>query len=200
MPSDRVEPWVRLGSEPGPDLVLFRARFDRMRHPRTGRELRVVVLEAPDWVNVLAITPAGRIVAVRQHRFGTGAITTEIPAGIVEPGESHRAAGERELLEETGYAGGEWSYLGAVEPNPAFLPNLCHHWLAKGVARIREPDPDETEDIEVVEMGIEDVRREVLEGRMRNALAVTALSRVFDLRIPLAQPEVEGRKPGVESP
>ncbi|MCU0722375.1 MAG: NUDIX hydrolase [Planctomycetes bacterium] len=193
MPHESAKGWERLGTEPGPDLILFRARFDRVRHPRTGRELKAVVLEAPDWVNVLAITAAGKIVAVRQHRFGTGKTTTELPAGIVEAGESHRAAGERELLEETGYAGGDWTYLGAVEPNPAFLPNLCHHWLARGAERVSEPAPDETEEIETVEMGIDEVRREIAEGRMRHSLAITALSAVFDLRsAPLSV--VEGPK------
>jgi ADP-ribose pyrophosphatase len=183
MQDDRRSPWARLGSEPGPDLVLFHARFDRVRNPRNGREFRAVVLEAPDWVNVTAVTPAGRIVAVRQYRFGTGRVTTELPAGIVEAGETHRAAAERELAEETGYGSGDWAYLGAVEPNPAFLPNLCHHWLARGAERRREPRLDEGEDIEVMELTPEEIRREIAEGRMRHALAITALSAVFDLRV-----------------
>jgi len=174
--------WDREGSEAGPDLVLFRARFDAMSNPRTGKRLRAVVLEAPDWVNVTALTPEGKLVVVRQYRFGTGAVTTEIPAGIVDEGEWHGDAGRRELREETGYESDRWEYLGSVEPNPAFLNNLCFHWLARDAKCVSDPEPDECEDIEVCELGIEEVLREISEGRMRHSLAISALAHSFDLR------------------
>jgi 8-oxo-dGTP pyrophosphatase MutT (NUDIX family) len=179
---DCARTWDREGSEAGPDLILFRARFDRMSNPRTKRRMRAVVLEAPDWVNVTAVTPEGKIVVVRQYRFGTGAVTAEIPAGIVDPGESHEAAAKRELREETGYESDRWDYLGFVEPNPAFLDNRCHHWRARDARCTCDPEPDECEDIEVCELAFDEVLREIAEGRMRHSLAVSALAHGFDLR------------------
>jgi 8-oxo-dGTP pyrophosphatase MutT (NUDIX family) len=175
-------PWERLGTEPGPDLKLFRARFDRLKNPRTGKTLDAVVLEAQDWVNVLALTPGEKIVVVRQYRFGTGRTTTEIPAGIVEKGETSRRAAERELGEETGYASEDWEYLGFVEPNPAFLNNACHHWVARNAVQVRPPEPDAGEDIDVGEMTLEEIREEIAQGRMRHSLAITALAHLYDLR------------------
>lgn len=174
--------WVCESSEAGPDLIIFRARFDRMRHPGSGKCMRAVVLESPDWVNVVAVTKAGRIVVVDQHRFGCGADTLEIPAGIVDPGEEPLEAAKRELREETGYASSAWEYLGWVEPNPAFLDNRCHHWLARDAEKAGPPRPDDTEAIEVREMEPAEVLHELHEGRMRHALAVSALSHVMDLR------------------
>jgi 8-oxo-dGTP pyrophosphatase MutT (NUDIX family) len=173
-----------VASEQGEDLLLFRRRHDRMRNPRTGEVLERIVLETPDWVNVVPVTPDGRLVCVRQYRFGTAAVELEIPAGIVDAGESHREAAERELLEETGYVSSEWSYLGAAAPNPAFLDNLCHHWLATGATVAARPQLDPGEDIAVELVALEDVPRLVSRGELRHALVVSALARILDLRAP----------------
>lgn len=58
-------------------------------------------------------------------------------------------AAKRELLEETGYAGGEWSLYGISAPNPAAMNNLNYTYLAKGVYKVPEPHLEASEDIEV---------------------------------------------------
>jgi 8-oxo-dGTP pyrophosphatase MutT (NUDIX family) len=140
------------------------------------------VLEAPDWVNVLAETTEGDLVLVRQYRFGSASVTTEIPSGVVDPGEDHGDAARRELREETGYSSERWTYLGHVDPNPAFLDNLCHQWLAEEAVLTHEQDLDPGEDIEVLTRSPEEIRHWVREGRIDNALVLTALARVLDLR------------------
>ena len=173
--------WRRLGSRYGQDLILFRSRFDDMEHPRSRKVLERLVLESVDWVNVVALTTAGELVMVRQHRFGVGYATLETPGGMVDPGEDSLTAGRRELLEETGFSGAEWAYLGAVEPNPAFHDHLCHHWLARGVEPTHEQDTGAGELIDVELLTEDAMTRAVLSGEIKHALALSALSRVFEL-------------------
>ena len=173
--------WERLDSEYGSDLILFKTRFDRMRNPRNDAVLRRLVLESVDWVNIVALTADGLSVMVRQFRFGVDYTTLETPGGMVDPGEDPLAAAQRELKEETGYGGGEWTYLGAVEPNPAFHDHLCHHWLASSVSRVQEPAPTPGEAIDVVLMTEQEVTSAVQGGVIKHALALSALSRVFEL-------------------
>jgi len=181
-PDGRPRPWPLLGSRRGDSMILFRPRWDRLANPRTGEEFERLVLETPDWVNVVALTASRELVLVEQYRFGSGELTLEIPGGVLDRGEEHDAAARRELAEETGYTGGTWRYLGAVQPNPAFQDNLCHHWLAEGVERTRGQGLDAGEDIAIRTMGLDEVVRAIREGRIRHALVVTALSRVLDLR------------------
>jgi 8-oxo-dGTP pyrophosphatase MutT (NUDIX family) len=173
--------WERVQTASGPDLTLFRVRFDWVKNPRNAHTVKATVLESPDWVNVVALTPEEKLIIVRQYRFGTQEETTEIPAGIVEPGETSKEAAMRELMEETGYTSAEWEYLGYVEPNPAFMDNRCHHWVARNAVQMSPPALEPGENLLVGEMSLKEIRQEIAAGRFRHSLAITALAHLFDL-------------------
>ncbi len=174
--------WPLVRSEPGENLILFRARYDHMENPRTSRVFKRLVLETRSWVNIVAYTKDRRLIVVHQYRFGAGAITTEIPGGVMDPGEEHGQTARRELREETGYSSSRWTYLGYVQPNPAFHDNLCHHWLAEECELTDELELDEGEDIRVETYSDEQVRGAILAGGIRHSLVLTALAHVMDLR------------------
>ncbi len=175
-------PWPKKSSERGDNLLVCRVRFDHMQNPRTGETLRRVVLETRDWVNVIALTEDERVVVVRQFRFGSATITTEIPGGVIDRDEAPIDAARRELREECGYTAEHWTYLGAVQPNPAFHDNLCHHFLARDAKRTHPQEQDEGEDIQVDEIPLEEIRRKIRSGEIQHALVLTAFQRVLDLR------------------
>lgn len=182
MDADISPSWEVIKSEQGPNLVLFQARYDWVKNPRNAKLMKAVILEAADWVNIVAVTREKKIVVVKQFRFGVAKTTVEIPAGIIENGETPEQAAIRELKEETGYTANKWQYLGWFEANPAFLNNVCHAWLALDVTKTHPLQLDEGEQISMSELSMEEVRREIEQGNMRNSLTILALSRVFDIR------------------
>ena len=76
------------------------------------------ILEFPDWVNVIAITKDGHFVMEDQYRHAIGQTHFELVAGVIDPGETPLEAAKRELSEETGYGGGEWSLFMQISTLP----------------------------------------------------------------------------------
>ncbi len=78
------------------------AGYDLVEHP-DGTTKRYYWAELPTAVVVVARTD-DRVVFVDQYRPTIRETQLELPAGVVEKGESFTAAGSRELREETGLA------------------------------------------------------------------------------------------------
>ena len=181
MSKDQNLEWTKISSEIGEDLSILKVRHDWLQHPRTGKVLKRLVLQSVDWINVVALTRAGLTVMVRQYRFGIEACTLETPGGMVDEGETPLEAAKRELLEETGYAGTHWMSLGAVEPNPAFHPHLCHHFLVQDVEQVSDLKLGDGEEIRVELCTLDQLKSEIQSGFLQHSLALSALSRVFPL-------------------
>lgn len=169
-----VNHWEKLDSKPLANYRIFKSRQDVRRSPRTGKEHTFYVIESPDWMNVIPITPEGKVVFIHQFRHGTENVTMEIPGGIVEPGEPPAETARRELLEETGYTVDKVILIGTVHPNPAFLNNTCYTYLALGAQKTGEQQFDEAEDIEVEEVALDEVAGLIRNGRITHSLVVAA--------------------------
>jgi 8-oxo-dGTP pyrophosphatase MutT (NUDIX family) len=144
--------WKELGSRPVADCRIFEVESSE-RESEDGKRGTFYLLHSRDWAGVIPVVdgPQGRsIVMIRQYRHGTGRLCLEFPGGIVEPGEDPAAAVDRELLEETGYKAGMVLPLGLLSPNPAFMTNAFHAFVAEGCERICEQRLDAQEDIEVL--------------------------------------------------
>ena len=96
----------------------------------TGLKGDYMAITAPDWVVVVAVY-RGRFVLVRQWRHGEDRLTTEFPAGVVNPGEAPAETAARELMEETGFRAGKVTLLGTCSANPALFKNHIHCFLAE---------------------------------------------------------------------
>ena len=171
-----VKPWKVLSTNPVLETRIFTLRKDRSRSPSSGREAEFQVLDAPDWVNVIAITPERDVLLIRQYRHGTREVTVEIPGGTVDPGESPLEAAKRELAEETGFEADAWEACGVVEPNPAFLTNRTHTFVAHGAKRTGPQRPDDHEEIEFELFPLERIPELLFDGTIRHALVMCAFA------------------------
>jgi ADP-ribose pyrophosphatase len=168
--------WKFLGARDISDHRIFRIRHDLYRFEPTGAERDFVVLDCPDWVNIIPLTDDGRVVLIRQFRHGTQSVTLEIPGGVVEAGETPEDAAVRELVEETGYVPASVKSLGFVSPNPAIQGNRSHTFLAEGCRLTTAPQPDSFEKIEVLFRPLEDIPGLILNGEISHSLIIAAFA------------------------
>jgi ADP-ribose pyrophosphatase len=119
-------------------------RFDRIHSLHGEPYYRI---RCADGVVILAITPSGKIVLVRQFRPALKVFTVEVPCGHVDKDESPQQAAIRELYEETGYRCARWKYLGMGRMKMDRL--LCHEHAFVGVGAVKEPRFVGKEEIQV---------------------------------------------------
>jgi 8-oxo-dGTP pyrophosphatase MutT (NUDIX family) len=154
---------------------VFDVRSTRFKHPVRDVERDFVVIDPPDWVNVVATTVDDQIILVRQFRYGTNAFSLEIPGGVIERAEAPEIAGVRELREETGYAGSAALVLGSVHPNPAIQSNRCHFLLVEKAVAASAVAWDHDEEIDVCVMPIAEALALARSGAITHALTLNAL-------------------------
>lgn len=107
-------------------------REDEVRLPDGGTASREYVVH-PGAVAIVPLLDDGRLVLERQYRHPVGRVLLEFPAGKIDAGESTLLCAQRELLEETGYGGGEWARAGLIHVAPAYSTEIIEIWFARNL-------------------------------------------------------------------
>ncbi len=177
----RIEKWKILESRYLIRRPWLTARVDKVELPNGVVHPEYYVLEYPTWVNIIAVTTDGRFVMVEQYRHGLGDVFTELVAGVAEKGEEPLQAARRELLEETGFGGGEWQLYTVLSANPGSMNNLTYTFLATDVEPMSKQHLDETEDIAVRLLPADEVKVMLLSDEMKQSLMAAPLWKYFAL-------------------
>ncbi|MBU6400471.1 MAG: NUDIX hydrolase [Verrucomicrobia bacterium] len=171
-----IQPWKKVSSRAAGDFRIFTIRSDRKISPRTGEPHDFFVIDATNWVNVIALTPDEQLVMVEQYRHGTNTVELEIPGGMMDGSDtSPVAAGLRELREETGYAGESARVIGEIRPNPAIMSNTCYTLLVERCRPQHAVQFDHSEDLVTRLVPVSEATDLVATGKIRHALVVVAL-------------------------
>jgi 8-oxo-dGTP pyrophosphatase MutT (NUDIX family) len=137
------------------------------------------ILDAPEWINVIALTPDRDIILVEQFRYGIEKCTLEIPGGMVDPGETPLESAMRELAEETGFTSQKWTKLGEVSSNPAIMTNFTHLYLAEECIQSEAQNTGEHEDILVHTIPVDEFLQLVKSGVIHHAIVLSAVSQLL---------------------
>lgn len=174
-----MEKWKLLDSKYIVKRPWATLRVDKLQMPNGHIKEEYYVLEYPTWVNMIGFTTDQQILFVKQYRHGAAKVLVELPAGVVEPGEEPADGARREMLEETGYAFQSIEKICELYANPATSDNLTHTYLLKGGVRIQEQNLDDSEDIEVITLNVEQARDLLLSNKIGQSLHSAALFYTF---------------------
>jgi ADP-ribose pyrophosphatase len=152
-------------------VVTLRLKY--LEQPDGTTRLREVVEHAPG-AAVVAIDQAGDVVLVRQARPAVGVDMLELPAGIVDPGESPLDCARRELEEETGFRAARLEHLLSFYSSPGFCTELLHVFLATDLSQGSLQHDDE-EELELVTLPLDVAIDQVLQGEISDAKTVAGL-------------------------
>ena len=107
----------------------FTIRCDTLHLP-DEREVRLDIVEHAGSVVILPLDANGEIHFVRQYRHASGQYLLELPAGVLDEGETPEFCAQRELREETGVAAGKLKSLGGFFLAPGYSTEYMSVFLA----------------------------------------------------------------------
>jgi len=160
---DAARSWRQIGS----DVVLHEGWIRVSRRTYRLPDERIAqwdMFDGGQTVGVLALTPDGRLVMVRQFRPGPDRVVLNVPGGFVDAGETPVEAAARELTEETGFVSTDLAHV--VTAMSASSTGQRHVVIARNCQPGGQMMLDEFEDCEPVVLDVTEVRSELRSGRM----------------------------------
>jgi ADP-ribose pyrophosphatase len=136
-----------------------------------------------DSVTILPVDEKGLIHWVSQYRVGAEKELLELPAGVIEKGESPLECARREVQEEVGMAAAELLPLGSFYLAPGYCSEVNHAFLARKLSPSNLLS-DEDEFIHIQAHSIEKSLQMVRDGKIKDAKSLATLL--------LAQPTLSG--------
>jgi 8-oxo-dGTP pyrophosphatase MutT (NUDIX family) len=175
MSEPRLRPWRILSSEYRIETKFLRLRADRVELPNGDVVDDYFVRESRGFCIVFALTPDESVLLVRQYKHGACEIVVELPAGMIDEGETPERCAVRELAEETGYTGSAPQLVRTFLADPTNATTRFHLFVVRDALRTCEPLLDVTEEIDVALASCDEVRTMALDGRIAGGSQVAAV-------------------------
>jgi len=130
----------------------------------------------PGAVAAVPITAEGRLILIQQWRRAIGQVIYELPAGVLEKGESPLQTVDRELQEEIGYKASKIIDLGGFYSTPGFCNEYIHLFVAKELTQSSLPG-DLHEAIDIVEMDLQEALKLIDSNQIVDMKTIAGLLR-----------------------
>ena len=139
-----------------------------------GRQVKREMIEHRGASAMIGFDEKGKIILVKQHRFPHGYVL-EIPAGTLEKGEDPKDCAFREMQEETGYKARTMTHLLSYYPSIGYNSEIIHCYIATGLKKVSEIEPDNDEFITVVKMDLKKLIGMIKSGKIQDSKTICAV-------------------------
>ena len=156
--------WRRRASRYLFESPWYRLRQDELTLPG-GQEITYTLVEHPGYAMVVPWREDGAVLMERVYRHTLQQVNLECPSGGLD-GEPPETAARRELEEETGYLADHWEHLGRFFGSSGISDEHYHLFLARDLTRDGRMAREPTEQMELVEIPLGELREAVLRGEL----------------------------------
>lgn len=133
------------------------------------------VIQKPNYVMVIATDRHDNLLTIQEYKYAVNDVVNTFPAGHIDSGEEPLEAAKRELLEETGYAQGEWEHLGEYYDYASKDCHRAYFIRAKNVEKITEASLEITESLSVRILSLATIKEEIKKGKWKANVTLAAL-------------------------
>lgn len=163
-----MKPWKTLSRE----LVLNFSRFLSVEsHTVELPDGRVIEnwpwVIIPEFVDVLPVLEDGRLLCMRQFKYGVGEVSLSTMGGMIDPGETPEQAARREMREEMGCEAREMVFLGKYAVDANRRCGTAYLFLARDARQVAEPNSGDLEEQEIVPLTQDEARQAMLKGEFK---------------------------------
>lgn len=167
------KPWKTLGSRKLIDLGDVKLHRDKIVSKR-GFKTHHLRLSLHDFSIIVPLLDKKRLVFIWNYRHPIQGWELELPAGLIDDGESAQIGARRELKEETGYSARSWKRLGWLHTLPGISAQRAHVFLASGLKKGKiEREPYEYVKLKI--LPIEEAYGLLRSGKIIHSPTVSAL-------------------------
>ena len=175
--ADKNNPWILLSSEKKYENPWISVTEHQVLNPAGGKGIYGVIHFKNLAVGVVPFEK-GQIWLVGQYRFPLETYSWEIPEGGGPAGETPEDTAKRELKEETGLEAKTITPLLEMDISNSVSDEKAIVFLATGL-KAGKAMPDETEELKIVKISLEDAYERVERHEIRDSLTVAAIYKLM---------------------
>jgi len=175
--NDTKNPWTILGEKLMYENPWMQVTEYDVLNPSGGKGIYGKVHFKNIGVGVLPLDDELNTYLVGQYRFTLNQYSWEIPEGGCPQGEDPLETAKRELLEETGLKATEVTHLFDMHLSNSIADEFGKCYLARGLEQF-EAEPEETEQLMVKKVSIEEAFQMVERGEITDSLSMAAIYKV----------------------
>ena len=173
--------WQKLASRVVYDNDWMQVREDHVINPGGGENQYGHVHFKNRAVAIIALDDADNTWLVGQQRYTLGEYSWELPMGGAPLDEVPLAAAKRELQEETGLSARNWEEVLRLHTSNSITDEVGLVYVATRLM-MGMPNTEETEDLQVRKLPLEEAVQLVLDGEITDAISVAALLHLHAIR------------------
>ena len=184
--------WTQLSSKTKYKNKFFTVREDEIIRP-DGTVGKYFVHEKPPSVFIVPISKDGDIYMIKQHRYATGTVSWEVPAGAIDwkpidwtsnppkasTMEGPLEAAKRELWEETGLQAERWTPKGKLLVAPGMSDHYGEIFIARQLTQTGNDERAEEGITDMQKFPIDVIRKMIALDKINDGPTISVLAKIF---------------------